>query len=189
MGVDKTFQVPGFFFQLIPERIHPPRSKENLPGFERAFRLTSAPSGRTPSPSPTNPSILHVPTCQLLSLGTRAVGVMGVLAAWHVASRRVSQINNIKSPTQIIRGSFKLRFVNSAGRMNAEAGILVSTSRKQKAQPPWLPWEMPSSWTSENTMHRAGSDTMVMFYLASSFPLLKGILGDDASMVQTTWVV
>lgn len=114
---------------------------------------------------------------------------MGVLAAWHVASRRVSQINNIKSPTQIIRGSFKLRFVNRAGRMNAEAGILVSTSRKQKTQPPWLPWEMPSSWTSENTMHRGGSDTMVMFSLASSFPLLKGILGDDASTVQTTWIV
>ena len=30
---------------------------------------------------------------------------------------------------------------------------------------------------------------MVMFSLASSFPLLKGILGDDASTVQTTWIV
>ena len=77
-----------------------------------------------------NPSFPHVPTCQLLSLGTKAAGVTGVLAARHVASRRVSQINNIKSPTQIIRGSFKLRFVNSSGRMNAEAGILISTSRK-----------------------------------------------------------
>lgn len=174
MGVDKTFQVPGFFFQLIRKRIHPPRSKENLPGFENTFRLTSAPSGRTPSPSPMDPSILHIPTCQLLSLGTKAAGVTGVLDAWHMASRRVSQINNIKSPTQIIRGSFKLKFVNSAGRMDAEAGVLVSTSRKQKTQPPWLPWEVPSSWTSEYTTRRGGSDTTAMFSLPLPFLCSKG---------------
>lgn len=136
-----------------------------------------------------NPSFPHVPTCQLLSLGTKAAGVTGVLAAWHVASRRVSQINNIKSPTQIIRGSFKLRFVNRAGRMNAEAGILISTSRKRKTQPPGFPWEMPSSWASEDTACRGGSDTVAVFSMAPPLPLLKGILGDDVSAVQTTRVV